>query len=163
MSIIIECKCLFLSFSAELISIEAREHTKWAVGFQPRSSIEHSRNCSLIDFSLKMLVIEILTSKLLETENYVCVRPLTRVESIEGDKDGVEVLSHEHVTKTELVPLGDKNKPMLHESKRGIEGANATECQQDKLERPTEWYWNRGGKFTLLVLGTSITVAMLYM
>ena len=56
--------------------------SKWASGFQPRSSTEHVRNCTLVDRDIRALVVKRLTAVLLETENYLRVKCLRSVRGL---------------------------------------------------------------------------------
>ena len=60
--------------------------SKWASGFQPRSSTEHVRNCTLVDRDIRALVVKRLTAALLETEHYLRVKCLCSVRGSTGNR-----------------------------------------------------------------------------
>ena len=45
----------------------------WAERFVPRSATEQTRNCSRVDRTLQLLIVQTLTSRLLETHNWITI------------------------------------------------------------------------------------------
>ncbi len=74
-----------------IISIAAAEiSSKWASGFQPRSSTEHVRNCSLVAHDVKALVVRRLTDALLTMERYLPVQCVHNVREKSARRESLQ-------------------------------------------------------------------------
>ena len=82
------------------------EVSKWALGFQPRSSTEHVRNCSQVERDVRELVVRRITDALLKTDNYIGVKQLQSVS--ECGCDGVEGGSSQTLTADHPWNLGGR-------------------------------------------------------
>ena len=143
-----------------------QDEPKWATGFQPRSAVEHVRNCSLINHDLRALVVETLTSKLLETDNCVSVglpQSVTTVECYGGMKKRDEALSHGGKKEgeeavafggkkegDEAVSFGGRKEGDEAVSPEGKIEGDAVRSTRYKQEEVPECRWNRGGKHSVV-------------
>ena len=100
-------------------------------------------------------MVDTLTSKLLETDNYVGVglsQSVTTVECYGGMKERDEALSHGGKKEgDEAVSLGGKKEGDEAVSPGGKKEGDAVRSTRYKQEEvPSECRWNRGGKQALL-------------
>ena len=47
----------------------------WSNGFVPRSATDQTRNCSRVERNLQLLIVQTLTSRLLQSENWITIIP----------------------------------------------------------------------------------------